>query len=357
MGVHYMLNNIRTIAIVGLGGMGSGHAEAISKISEKLILAGTFDIDPARQQYGRDMGYHIYDSFEAVLSDTNVDIVLIATPNHLHKKLCIAAMRAGKHVLCEKPVTPTSAELEEIMKVSKETGKVFYPRQNRRWDKDFLTIKYIYDNKILGDVFNVESRVQGSRGIPGDWRGKKEFGGGMMLDWGVHLIDRLLIMIPEKVKYVFCSLTNITNDEVDDGFKMMMTFESGITAVVEVGTCHFISLPLWFMAGNKGTVSIKDWRGEGKINRLRSWDDKDAKPIEAAAGLTKTMAPRINDSVEELPLPDVDYDPNALYYNLVDTVDQTAEQIVKPEQALRVLRIMEAAFRSAAEHSVVEFEK
>jgi len=376
---------MKRIAILGCGGMGSGHAIAIASgtgiavwnpvtenakdtktmtqgamdtdISKKLELAGVYDIDPARNAWAAERGYHVYESYDAILADKSVDIVLIATPNHLHKDQAIAAMRAGKHVLCEKPVTPSSAELEAIMAVSRETGKVFYPRQNRRWDRDFRIVKKIYDEQLVGKVFTVESRIQGSRGIPGDWRGVKAYGGGMMLDWGVHLLDRLLFMVPEKITKVFCDLTHITNDECDDGFKMYMTFASGLTASVEVGTCHFINLPLWYVAGKEGTAVINNWNCDGKIVRLNSWEDKDALPILAGAGLTKTMAPRDGASTAEYALPTVDFDNNELYGNLVDVIDGTADQIVTPDQALRVLKLMEAAFESSEKGTVVYFEK
>ncbi len=375
-----MIKEQYAVAIVGCGGMGGGHAIAIASgtgnaiwntnaaqgtfwkgnmhtdIANKLRLAGVYDIDPVRQQWAAERGFHNYDSFEAILADEAVDIVLIATPNHLHHEEAIASLRAGKHVLCEKPVTPTSGELDEIIRVAKETGRVFYPRQNRRWDEDYLISKKIYDENLVGQVFNIQCHVQGSRGIPGDWRGMKAYGGGMMLDWGVHLLDRLLIMIPEKIKKVFCSLTHIKNDEVDDGFKMHMTFESGLTADIEVGTCHFLRLPLWVIAGNNGSAHIDNWSCEGKMARLKSWDDKDASPILAGAGLTKTMAPRQENSVEILPLPSVEFDNNELYSNLVDTINGTAAQIVTNEQALRVLKLMEAAFKSAKEGIVVNFE-
>jgi len=367
------------VAVVGCGGMGAGHAAAIASgsgnavwrvndtstlkaiegatdISKKLALAGTYDTRPERQEWAREQGYKTYDSFEEVLADPAVDIVLIATPNDLHCDQSIAALRAGKHVLCEKPVTPTSAELEKIMEVVKETGKVFYPRQNRRWDRDFLIMQEVIEKNMIGKVFNIESRVMGSRGIPGDWRGKKAQGGGMMLDWGVHLLDRLVDMMNEKVKHVFCSLSHITNDEVDDGLLMHLTFESGLTMVIEVATCHFISLPLWYIAGTDGTASIKDWSCEGEIVRVKSWEDKDTTPILAGEGLTKTMAPRQGDSIERLPLPDVEYDFNALYSNLADTINGEAKQLVTPEEALRVLKLMEAAFKSAETHTVIDFE-
>ena len=369
------------IAIIGVGGMGGGHALAIGSgtgnavweakdvdavrgpkdayttdISKKLVLAGVYDIKPERNEWAAGFGYHVYKDFDDMLADPEVDVILIATPNHLHKEMAIKAMRAGKHVLCEKPVMMSSADLIDVMKVAEETGRIFYPRQNRRWDKDYLIVKKIYDEKLLGNTFNIECRIHGSRGIPGDWRGVKEYGGGMMLDWGVHIIDRILVMIPEKVKKVFCSMTHITNDECDDGFKLHLTFESGLTVVLEVGTCNFINLPLWYVAGDEGTAVIYSWANDGKMVRLMSWEDKDATPILAGEGLTKTMAPRQGKSVEELPLPEVTYDSNELYSNLVDTVLGTAEQIVKPVQALRVLRLMEACFESDEKGVVVDFE-
>lgn len=371
---------MKNIALLGCGGMGKGHANAIatgtgnavwagipgqyegklsptdSDVDKVLKLSGIYDIDPACCNWARERGYHVYNSYDEILADPAVDIVLIATPNHLHKEEAIAALRSGKHVLCEKPVMMSGDELAEVMAAAKETGKIFYPRQNRRWDKDYRIVKKIYDEKLVGEVFNIECRVQGSRGIPGDWRAHAQYGGGMMLDWGVHLLDRLLAMVPEKVKYVFCDLTHVTNDEVDDGFKMHLTFESGLTAVMEVGTCHFASLPLWLVAGRDGTAVIDNWECEGRLVRLSSWEDKDAKPILAGAGLTKTMAPRGDGSTQTLPLPEVDFDNNELYMNLVDAIDGKAPQIVTNEQALRVMRLMEAAMESSQTHKVVEFE-
>ncbi len=368
------------IGIIGCGGMGGGHAIAIqsgtgnavwngnnkdvpgfdseltTNIGELLELKGIVDIKPERQAWARERGMHVYESYEEMLSDNQVDAVLIATPNHLHKDMAIRAMRAGKHVLCEKPVMVSSEELLEVMAVSKETGKVFYPRQNREWDEDFLIIRKIYEEKILGNVFEIQCRIMGSRGIPGDWRGVKEYGGGMMLDWGVHIIDRIVKMVPTKLKKVFCSMKYITNKECDDNDTIHLTFEDGLTVLLEVDTCHFVNLPLWSLYADQGSAVIQNWKCEGKMMRLYSWEDKDTTPILAGAGLTKTMAPRKDNTVEELPLPRFDFDRNTLYRNFAETCNGTAEQIVTQEHALRVLRIMEACFKSAKEGVVVDFE-
>ena len=78
------------------------------------------------------------------------------------------------------------------MKISEKNGKIFSVHQNRRFDVDFLAMKKLNDSGDLGELINIESRIHGSRGIPSDWRGEKEHGGGMLLDWGVHLIDQLV---------------------------------------------------------------------------------------------------------------------------------------------------------------------
>ncbi|MBQ6679415.1 MAG: Gfo/Idh/MocA family oxidoreductase [Lachnospiraceae bacterium] len=374
-------NKVIRIGIVGCGGMGGGHAVALhsgtgnaiwnvktgtvdafdsemtSNVREFLELAGTFDIKEERQEWARSFGIHTYDSYEEMLEDPSVDAILIATPNHLHKEQAIAALRAGKHVLCEKPVMLSAKDLRDVVAVAKETGRVFYPRQNREWDEDYLIIKKIYDEKLIGNVFNVKCRIMGSRGIPGDWRGIKACGGGMMLDWGVHIIDRMLQMVPAKVTRLYCTMTHITNDECDDGFQLLLTFADGMTCNLEVGTCHFVNEPLWCIYGDKGSAEIMNWKLDGRMVRLTSWEDKDVLPIVAGAGLTKTMAPRkAGESTEELPLPRFDYDRNALYRNFAETCRGTAAQIVTNEHAERVLRLMEAAFESDRLGEAVSFE-
>ena len=206
------------LGIVGFGGMGNWHRELIESGIENLEIAGMFDIKEERQEAARALGYRAYESLDALLADETVDMILVSTPNDCHKPIAIKAMEAGKNVVSEKPVTLSSEDLLEMIDASKRTGKIFTVHQNRRWDEDFLTVKKLYDENALGDVFNIESRVHGSRGIPGDWRGKKEHGGGMMLDWGVHIIDQMLMMVKEKITSIYCKVNHVTNYEVDDGF-------------------------------------------------------------------------------------------------------------------------------------------
>ncbi len=354
------------LAIVGLGGMGNWHRELISGENEQsdapvggiehLQVTGSYDIREERQQFAREHGLHAYNSLDELLADPNVDIVLCATPNDVHKEIVIRALRAGKNVVCEKPVTLSSKDLQEMMDVAAETGKLFVVHQNRRWDEDFLTVKKIYDEHLLGNIFRMESRVHGSRGIPGDWRQEPEHGGGMVLDWGVHILDQALMMIPEKVKRVYASFTHVTNELVDDGFTVELTFESGLVYLLEVGTSNFINLPRWYVLGQNGTAVIRDWHLNGEIVRVTDWSKNDAVPIRTAAGLTKTMAPRTEETIKTEPLPAIHADIRDFYRNVLAAIDGQEEILVKLPQVMRVMKLMEAIFESAEKHQVVEFE-
>jgi scyllo-inositol 2-dehydrogenase (NADP+) len=339
------------LVIVGFGGMGKQHLNMLYK-QKAIQVAGIYDIDSRVTQDARSQGLFCYDAFEEVLHDSKIDVVLIATPNHFHEALSISALEAGKHVICEKPVTLNSQQLINIIEVQKKTNRVFMVHQNRRWDEDFLTIQKLYDSQTLGKMYHVEQRVFGSRGIPTDWRRVKAYGGGMLLDWGVHMLDRLLLMIDEKITEVYCKLSYALEEDADDGFWLFLTFESGKTALCDVGTINLQNLPKWFVKFQKGTAMIDDWHMNGRVVKLRHTDEADAKPIVAGAGLTKTMAPRTDDSTITEPLDIVYGNVLEFYENFVDTM-HGKEPRVKNEQVLRVMRLIDLAYESDQKHQVI----
>lgn len=346
-----MIKEKYALGIIGFGGMAGHHCTQLKKGNTKVYLKGVYDINEERMQAARDMGYVAYESREALLADEEIDIVLVATFNDVHKEIAIAALRAGKHVICEKPVTIKSAELEEIMAVAKETGKVFTIDQNRRTNKDFVLMRRHIEKGDIGDVYHIESRVEGSRGMPAGWRTIKEVGGGMMLDWGVHLIDQLLYMLDEKVVDIYCKMYSIHYKDVDDNVHLEMTFESGRTAIVEVGTNNFITHPRWYVLGTNGTMQIDSWDCSGKIVRKKDDDNKWATEIvQTKAGPTKTMAPRNPDTTDVIELSeptDVIDNLDPVYIQMVDAIEGKAPLKITPEQAMRVVKVMETAFESA----------
>lgn len=347
------------LGIIGFGGMASYHFNNL-KDYKRVNVKGVFDVKPERQKFAEEQGIIAYSSKEELLADTEIDIVLVATTNEVHKELAIEAMAAGKHVICEKPVTLASQELEEIISASEKYNKVFTIDQNRRTNKDFVLMKNNVENDMIGDIYVIESRVEGSRGMPKGWRTIKELGGGMMLDWGVHLIDQLMYMVDEKVVNIFCKMYHIEYSDVDDNFRLTMTFQSGLTAHIEVSTNNYITHPRWYVLGEKGTLQIDDWDCNGKIVRCIDkesvWEDE---IVYTKAGPTKTMAPRNKNSIEEIILEepmDVVDNITDVYDQFIDAIEGKAPLKITPQQALRVMKVMEAAFVSAETGNAIKTE-
>ncbi len=345
------------VAVIGYGGMGGWHTQKIQTIKGAELI-GVYDIKPERCKIAQEKGIHAFASREELLADARISLVTVATPNDFHKEIVIAALAAGKNVICEKPVALNSEELEEMIAASKKYGRLFTVHQNRRWDEDYLTAKKIIEDNMLGKVYNIESRVQGDRGVPGDWRNRKAQGGGMVLDWGVHLLDQVL-MLKEKQQLVsvYAELTYVTTDEVDDGFRTMLTFDDNTTAYVEVTTSNFVKLPRWYVLGENGSALIEDWNLKGKIIKVSNWENRDAVPVQAGAGLTKTMAPRTDDTIKKFRLPKVKADWGAYYENVIAALNGKADIVVTHDQMRRSTKLMEAIFKSAGTNSVILIER
>jgi len=345
-----MENKIYKVGIIGFGGMAGHHTTQLSKGNTRAVVKGVYDIREERMNVARERGLVAYSSKEELLSDSEIDIVLVATPNDLHCSLSIEALKAGKHVMCEKPVTMNSAELLQIMDAAKKYGKVFTIDQNRRVNRDFVLMRTQIESGVIGKPYLIESRVEGSRGIPEGWREVKSQGGGMMLDWGVHLIDQILYMTDKKVINVFCKMYMVQSKEVDDCFQLLLTLEDGLNVQIEVATNNFIHHPRWMVFGTEGTLQIDDWSCNGRIvtclDKENKWDD-DIKLTNA--GPSKTMSKRSESSVRTIPLsaPEGVNDTVEPSWNqLIDAIEG-GELTITPEQALRVMRVMEAAFESS----------
>ena len=348
------------LGIVGFGGMAGYHYSELKKFDLRITPYSVFDVNEERMQAAREKGMKTYASFDEMLNDPAVDMVLVSATNEVHKELSIAAMRAGKHVICEKPVTISSAQLEEIMRVRDETGMVFTIDQNRRVNPDFVLMRQCVEKGLIGKPYVIESRVEGSRGMPRGWRTIKQLGGGMMLDWGVHLIDQLMYMINEKVVSVYCKLYSIEYKEVDDNFTLLLTFANGLTGVIEVGTNNYITHPRWYVLGEAGTLQINDWDCNGEIVRcVEKESEWEPEIVYTKAGPTKTMAPRRPESVEHIPLSsseEIERDNNlgTVYRQFVAAIEKTAPLAITAEQPMRVMQVMEAAFESDARGIAVQ---
>lgn len=340
--------------IIGYGNMANFHFKRIVK-PECIMFCAAYDINPKRLELAKQDGLNAYDDLEQMLDKEKLDVVLIATPNDSHKEYAIKAIERGIHVICEKPATMNADELSEIIKAAQRHQVLFTVHQNRRLDADYQIMKKVYEDNMLGKVFRIESRVQGSRELAHSWRRKKENGGGMLYDWGVHLIDQILYLIDSKVVSVYAEFQYLRQDEVDENVRVCLRFDNGLSVLVEIGTCNYIMLPLWYMCGVEGTAQIDYWDLKGKVCQLIDTDIAFADEIPpSVAGPSITLSPRAADTMRECPLPSPTYDKDLFYKNFVSALEGNEELFVKPEEVLRVAQIIDLAFESGRRNEVIQ---
>ena len=343
------------VAIVGYGGMGGWHVKHLLA-SDVAELAGIWDINPEKREKAISQDIHVYASYEELLADASVELVTVATPNDVHEELAIKALNAGKNVICEKPVTLSLESLDRMIAAAERNGVRFTTHQNRRWDVDYLAMKKVHDSGEIGKVINIESRVHGSRGIPGDWRQRKEYGGGMLYDWGIHLIDQMLMIFGfDQIDSVYCIADHITNDEVDDGFRLDINFKGGERATMEIGTTNFIAMPRFYLRATNGTAMIADWKEETQVVKWTHGQEGEVVPVQTAAGLTKTMAPRNEVTTEAYRIPCPVSDVHDFYRHFVNAIRTGGEQDVTHEQMRVDLKVILAAFESIESGKTVKF--
>lgn len=247
-------------AVIGYGFIGRRHVDTLKCFEESDCIA-VCDRDQRRLEEVKekypDMKIFLNadDMFAAV---EELDGVIIAANNNQHKDLVIKAARAGKDIICEKPAAMSVAELDEMIEEVEKAGVNFTVHQQRRYDKDYRSVKECYDKNMVGDVYTVKSSLYGYNGNMHDWHVYKSEGGGMLYDWGVHLIDQILYMIDSRLVSVYADVRNVINKEVDDYFKILLRFENNVTAEIELGTYYLSDRKdwferHWFVGGNKGT--------------------------------------------------------------------------------------------------------
>lgn len=350
-------NQIKQIktAIVGFGNMALWHWVQM-KQSMLFNTVGVYDIDCARCDLAKTKGMKVYNSYEELLAEKDLELVLIATPNDSHEEYAIKALNSGVNVICEKPATLSSFMLQNMIDAQKSSGKLLIIHQNRRWDKDFLIIKSMYENCDLGAMYKLDSNVTGSHGIPGGWRKIKAKGGGMLWDWGVHLIDQMLNLNTTKVVGVTCKASYIFGHDCDDGIFMTLDFQDGFIANINIDTNKFVDTPRWYAYGLNGSAIIKNWVCAGNMVTLKIREDLKNKGISAGNGFTKTMADRSKSTIVRKKLPKVYEDYFAIYNNIYANIREGVSPIITMDSVMRCMKVMEAGFKSIEEQRTIKVE-
>lgn len=344
--------------IIGYGYMGHFHHDKMLEFPERIKAVAAFDTNVEAREEAKDQGMKVSNNLNDFLEE-ELDLVIIATPNQWHAEYALAALNAGKHVVLEKPATMNADELEQLMVCERKTNKIVTVHHQRRHDVDYRVVKNMVRSGEIGNVTAIESRVFGERGVCFGWRGLPDYGGGMLYDWGVHLVDQFLQLFDgQKVKSVQARLESVLTPAVDDYVEVIMGFDSGSYAKVYISTFVLEKLPRWFVYGDRGTLSLEDFSGTiGGARKIK----QEAKGFDSVRGKknlgpSRTMAPLSPDCIEELQL-SVEEEENLAYWeNLLDSLEQNRTPEVRSDEILRVMKVIDAAFKASKEKKILEVD-
>lgn len=331
------------VGVIGLG-MGRSHVRNYQKSPRAQVVAVADLAEERRQlakeQYGMQKTYERY---EDLLADPDIDAVSIALPNVMHAPVSIAAMNAGKHVLCEKPMAMNVAQAEEMASVAKATGRTFMMHFNSRFTNQSRWLKRHAEEGNLGRVYYARTGYLRQRGIPkiGGWFTTKEMsGGGPLIDLGVHQLDLTLwLMGHPRVESVsgmtYAELApeiaraQDAHFDVEDLAVGLIRLEGGACIAFEtswaLNTTHkeeaFVELH-----GTVGGAEIRRIQGQDPIFRVNG----------EASGEVKTWTP------EELP------ESESAQEHFVDSIYYGREPLAPAEHGVNVMRVLDALYASAS---------
>ena len=212
--------------VVGFGLAGQIFHAAVIHETPGLELAAIVErsTNLAAARYS---GVRVARSVEEMLADPTVTLCVVATPNESHHAVAEACLRAGRHVVVDKPLALTSEAVERLAHIAREEGKTLSAFHNRRWDGDFCTLRALLASGRVGDPVSFESHFDRFRPQPreGAWREKAEAGGGILLDLGPHLIDQALALFGAPTSLWADVRSNRAGSAVDDAFDLELAYE------------------------------------------------------------------------------------------------------------------------------------
>lgn len=337
------------VGVLGYGGafnMGRNHMKQMSKAGMEPFAV--CEIDPERLKVATEdfPGIETYDDLDAMLKQSDVDLIVHITPHNLHYPLAAKCLKAGKHVITEKPFVLTTAEADKLIALAKKNDLLVSTYHNRHWDGNIRrAVKDIREKGVIGDIVKVECHM-GSYGMPRDWwRTSREISGGILYDWGVHLLEYSLQVLGEaKITEVSgFSHEGFWGPQLPKSYKWregvnedeanaIVRFDTGALLYLTISQLRSYQRPgkIEFI-GTKGTYVL-----DGPDNVLRQ-----PKTVRTEDGKKKV-------EIVEKPAKHLKGDPGGFFYNNIAAYMTGQEElIITPEWARRPIHILDLAGRSA----------
>ncbi|MGA8937696.1 MAG: Gfo/Idh/MocA family oxidoreductase [Acidobacteriaceae bacterium] len=314
-------------------------------------------------------GTKVLRSVDEVFGDAAIDLIVVATPNDAHVEMARRALEAGKHVVVDKPIAGSSAEVRSLIALAAKQGKVLAPFHNRRFDGDFLTVKKLLDEGRLGRITLVDSHFDRFRPYQraNTW---KEAGGpanGLLFDLGPHLLDQALALFgtPRLITASIRRERDVT--AIEDAFDIVVEFDGGAGRGLRY-ECHASMIaaeaaPRFRVHGTLGSY-VKfglDPQEAALLGGARPEEMGSAQawlPEAEPAWGTLTLAMQATEPIklERSKLPTEVGDYRRFYANVRDAIRGEAKLIVSAEDGYRSIRILELALQSSDENRTLPVE-
>jgi len=344
---------MQTFAIIGGGMIANFHAQAIHAMKGGK-LGGIYTRNPEKgKSLALQYNCKTYTDLNDLLADKSIDIVTIATPSGAHLEPTIAAAKAGKHIICEKPLEVTPARIEKMIQVCKEQNVILGGVFNRRFNAAMNALKKAVDNGRFGQLTLCDAYVKWYRTQEyydsAAWRGTWQLdGGGALMNQSIHAIDQL-IYLAGNVKRLSASITCLTHEgiEVEDTAVAIIEFENGARGVIQGSTScwstkgHPAEIHL---CGSEGSVFMSD-------EFFRVWDFKN--PTADDDFIKNNL---MEDTIQALGA----NDPSAINFNghvrnfedVVEAIENGRSPLITGEEGLKVVKVIDAIYRSAKQNGI-----
>ncbi len=295
-------------------------------------------------------------SFDELINDKEVELVVINTPDNLHYEQSKQALLAGKHVVVEKPFVLKSAQGSELIQIARDKNLVLTIFQNRRWDGDFMTVKQIMDNNLIGRVVEFDSHFDRFRNfIRKSWKEDASYGSGTVYNLGSHLIDQAVVLfgMPQTITADIATLR--TGGSVDDFFNIWLGYEN---IKVSLKATYLAKQPnaRFTLHGNDGSFvkyGVDPQEADLKTGRLPDDYQWGSEP-ESRWGILNA---EFNGLHFKGKIQTLAGNYQAFYNNVFQAVRHGKALAVHPSEANNVIRIIEAAFKSHKTGSAVQLSE
>ena len=262
------------VAIMGLGSYGTRVAKAMNDCTRAKVtgvISGTpSKIAAWQKEYGiPEKNCYNYENFDAVKDNPDIDAIYVITPNALHKDQTIRSARAGKHVICEKPMGINAKEGEEMVKACKEAGVRLLVGYRMHFEPNTVEVIRMRQSGELGQIRFFQGQSGFRIGNPDQWRLNKELsGGGAMMDIGIYSVNGVRYMVGEEPIWVTAQETKTDpvkfKEGIDETIQFQMGFPSGAVASC-LSTYNMRYLDRFYLNGTEGFVEMQPSTGYGPI--------------------------------------------------------------------------------------------